>query len=92
MSYYPNINYPFYDDEPLWIIATLKYNFIYDFNLRKEKDSISSILFKPFINKQINKEEEDFVMEILNKNPYILSEINFNSIKFMNLIKKIFLL
>ena len=88
MSYYPNTNYTFYDDEPLWIIPTLKHNFIYDFNLTKEKDSISSILFKPFINKQINKEEEDFVMEILNKNPNILSEINFNSSKFMNLIEK----
>ena len=88
MSYYPNTNYTFYDDEPLWIIPTLKHNFVYDFNLTKEKDSISSILFKPFINKQINKEEEDFVMEILNKNPNILSEINFNSSKFMNLIEK----
>ena len=88
MSYYPNTNYPFYDDEPLWIILSLKHNFIYEFNLRKEKDSISSILFKPFINKQINKEEEDFVMEILNKNPNISFEINFNSSKFMNLIEK----
>ena len=88
MSYYPNTNYTFYDDEPLWIIPTLKHNFIYDFNLTKEKDSISSILFKPLINKQITKDEDDFVMETLNKNPNILSEINFTSSKFMNLIEK----
>ena len=88
MSYYPNTNYTFYDDEPLWIIPTLKHNFIYDFNLTKEKDSISSILFKPFNNKQISKEENDFVMGILNNNPNILLEINFTSSKFMNLIEK----
>ena len=88
MSYYPNTNYTFYDDEPLWIIPTLKHNFIYDFNLTKEKDSISSILFKPFNNKQISKEENDFVMGILNNNPNILLEINFTSSKFMTLIEK----
>ena len=27
MSYYPNTNYPFYDDEPLWIILSLKHKF-----------------------------------------------------------------
>ena len=88
MSYYPNINYPFFEDEPLWIMPTLKHNFIYDFNLTKEKDSISSILFKPFNNKLISKEENDFVMEILEKNPNILSEINFSFDKFMELIEK----
>ena len=88
MSYYPNTNYTFYDDEPLWIIPTLKHDFIYDFNLTKEKDSISSILFKPFNNKQISKEENDFVMGILNNNPNILLEINFTSSKFMTLIEK----
>ena len=88
MSYYPNTNYPFYDDEPLGIILSLKHNFIYDFNLTKKKDSISSILFKPFNNKLISKEENDFVMEILEKNPNILSEINFSFDKFMELIEK----
>jgi len=88
MSYYPNTNYTFYDDEPLWIIPTLKHDFIYDFNLTKEKDSISSILFKPFNNKQISKEENDFVMGILNNNPNILLEINFTSSKFITLIEK----
>ena len=88
MSFYPNINYPFFEDEPLWIIPTLKHNFIYDFTLTKDKDSISSILFKPFNNKQITKEENDFVMEILEKNPNILTEINFSSDKFMELIEK----
>ncbi len=88
MSYYPNTNYTFYDDEPLWIIPTLKHNFIYDFYLTKEKDSISNILFKPFNNQIINQNEIDFIMNILNDNPNILSEINFNSEKFMLLIEK----
>ncbi len=88
MSFYPNINYPFYEDEPLWIIPTLKHNFIYDFYLTKEKDSISNILFKPFNNQIINQNEIDFIMNILNDNPNILSEINFNSEKFMLLIEK----
>ena len=88
MSFYPTINYPFYEDEPLWIIPTLKHNFIYDFYLTKEKDSISNILFKPFNNQIINQNEIDFIMNILNDNPNILSEINFNSEKFMLLIEK----
>ena len=88
MSFYPNINYPFYEDEPLWIIPSLKHNFIYDFYLTKEKDSISNILFKPFNNQIINQNEIDFIMKILNDNPNILSEINFNSEKFMLLIEK----
>ena len=88
MSFYPNINYPFYEDEPLWIIPSLKHNFIYDFYLTKEKDSISNILFKPFNNQIINQKEIDFIMNILNDNPNILSEINFNSEKFMLLIEK----
>ena len=88
MSFYPNINYPFYEDEPLWIIPTLKHNFIYDFYLTKEKDSISNILFKPFNNQIINQNEIDFIMNILNDNPNILSEINFNCEKFMLLIEK----
>ena len=88
MSFYPNINYPFYEDEPLWIIPSLKHNFIYDFYLTKEKDSISNILFKPFNNQIINQNEIDFIMNILNDNPNILSEINFNSEKFMLLIEK----
>jgi len=88
MSYYPNTNYTFYDDEPLWIIPTLKHNFIYDFNLTKEKDSISSILFKPFNNKQITNSENDYLMKILESNPNILNDIHFTSDKFMQLIEK----
>ena len=88
MSYYPNTNYTFYDDEPLWIIPTLKHDFIYDFNLTKEKDSISSILFKPFNNKQINNSENDYIMKILESNPNILNDIHFTSDKFMQLIEK----
>jgi hypothetical protein len=93
MSYYPNSNseYPFYEEEPLWIIPTLKHDFIYDFNdsnLNKDKESISSILFKPFNNKQINKSENDYVMNLLENNPNILNDIHFTSDKFMQLIEK----
>ena len=93
MSYYPNSNseYPFYEEEPLWIIPTLKHDFIYDFNdlnLNKDKESISSILFKPFNNKQITNSENDYLMKILESNPNILNDIHFTSDKFMQLIEK----
>jgi len=39
LSLYPNNNYPFYDEEPLWIIPSLKYEFMWDYNMSPEEDS-----------------------------------------------------
>lgn len=39
MTFYPNSSYPFYDDEPIWIMPGLNFDFIWDFTLSPEQNT-----------------------------------------------------
>ena len=82
MSYYPNIQYPFFDNEPMWIMPSLKHEFIWDFN--QSKDKVFSYLFHM---NNLNQEKINFCLNEIEHNPILLKEINFNSIKMMELIE-----
>ena len=82
MSYYPNNQYPFFDNEPMWIMPSLKHEFIWDFN--QSKDKVFSYLFHM---NNLNQEKINFCLNEIEHNPILLKEINFNSIKMMELIE-----
>jgi hypothetical protein len=88
MTIYPNSSYPFYEDEPMWIIPTLKYDFIWDFTMSPEQDTVASILNKPLNNKQVTEEQIKYVLDIIADNPNILVEIQFLPETLMKLIEK----
>ena len=52
LTYYPNSNQQFYNDEPMWILPTLKYDFIWDFTMAPIQDTLSNLLSKPLKNKK----------------------------------------
>lgn len=39
MTLHPNTSYPFYEDEPLWIMPGLNYDFLWDFSLSPEQNT-----------------------------------------------------
>ncbi len=88
LSLYPNSSYPFYEDEPLWIMPTLRYDFIWDFTMSPEQDTVTSILNKPLHGKQITEEQIKYVLDILAENPNILVEIQFTPENLMKLIER----
>jgi hypothetical protein len=88
MTLYPNSSYPFYEDEPLWVMPTLKHEFIWDFTMSPEQDTLSSILNKPLNNKPISEEQNRYLLDILSENPNILVEIQFTPDNLMKLIEK----
>lgn len=88
LTYYPNTNYPFYEDEPMWIIPTLKYDFIWDFTMSPEQDTISSLLNRILKNKVLTEEQNSYVLEVIGENPNILKEINFTPESMIQLIEK----
>lgn len=88
LTIYPNSTYPFYEDEPMWIMPTLKYDFLWDFTMSPEQDAVASILNKPLNNKVITEEQMKYVLDILAENPNILAEIQFTPDNLMHLIEK----
>lgn len=88
LTYYPNSSYPFYDDEPIWITPTLKYDFVWDFTMSPEQDTVASILNKPLCGKPVTEEQMKYVINTIAENPYILSEIQFVPESLMKLIEK----
>ena len=82
MSYYPNNQYFFIDNEPMWIMPSLKHQFIWDFN--QKKDKVFDILHH--INK-LNEENINFCLNEIEHSPILLKEIKFNSNKMMELIE-----
>ena len=82
LSYYPNNQFPFFDNEPLWIMPSLKHELIWDYN--QNKDKVYSYLHH-FNN--LNEEKIIFCLNEIEHNPILLKEINFNSIKMMELIE-----
>jgi hypothetical protein len=88
LTLYPNSTYPFYEDEPLWVMPTLKHDFIWDFTMSPEQDTVASILNKPLNNKPINEEQIKYILDILSENPKILVEIQFTPDDLMKLIEK----
>ena len=61
MRFYPNQNYPFFDEEPLWITPSFNHNYIFDF--KKEKDVIN-LLFK---KENYNDIEKKFLLDSIKK-------------------------
>lgn len=88
LTYYPNSNYPFLEDEPMWIMPTLNYDFIWDFTMTPEQDNLCSILNKPIHDKNVTEEQINYALELIEKNPNILKEINFGPENLMKLIEK----
>lgn len=88
LTLYPNSSYPFYEDEPLWIMPTMKYDFIWDFTMSPEQDTVASILNKPLNNKTITEEQIKYVLDIIAENPKILVEIQFTPDNLWKLIEK----
>ena len=82
MSFYPNNQFPFFDNEPLWIMPTLKHEFIWDFT--QSKDKVFSYLHH---YDNLNEEKIIFCLNEIEQNPLLLKEIKFNSIKMMELLE-----
>ena len=88
LTYYPNSNQQFYNDEPMWILPTLKYDFIWDFTMAPIQDTLSNLLNKPLKNKPLNEEQFNFIIETIEENPNILKEIGFKPDNLFELIEK----
>ena len=88
LTYYPNSNQQFYNDEPMWILPTLKYDFIWDFTMAPIQDTLSNLLNKPLKNKPLNEEQSNFIIETIEENPNILKEIGFKPDNLFELIEK----
>jgi len=88
LSLNPNTSYPLYEDEPIWIIPTLKYEFMWDYNMSPEEDSVLTILYKPLNNKMPTDEQMKYVLDIFNENPNFIAEIQFSPENLMKLIEK----
>ena len=88
LTYYPNTNNQFYDEEPMWILPTLKYDFIWDFTMAPIQDTLSNLLNKPLKNKTLNEEQFNFIIETIEENPNILKEIGFKPDNLFELIEK----
>ena len=82
MSFYPNNQFPFFDNEPLWIMPTLKHEFIWDFT--QSKDKVFSYLHH---YDNLNEDKIIFCLNEIEQNPLLLKEIKFNSIKMMELLE-----
>jgi hypothetical protein len=72
----------------MWIMPTLKYEFVWDFTMSPEQDTVASILNKHLNNKQITDEQIKYVLDVLSENPNILVEIQFTPDNLMKLIEK----
>ena len=88
LTYYPNSNTQFYNEEPMWILPTLKYDFIWDFTMAPIQDTLSNLLNKCIKNKTLNDEQFNFVIETIEENPEILKEIGFKPENLFQLIDK----
>ena len=88
LTYYPNSNKQFFQDEPMWILPTLKYDFIWDFTMAPVQDTLSNLLNKPLKNKTLNEEQFNFIIETIEENPNILKEIGFKPDNLFELIEK----
>ena len=88
LTYYPNSNTQFFDEEPMWILPTLKYDFIWDFTMAPIQDTLSNLLNKPLKNKTLNEEQFNFITETIEENPNILKEIGFKPDNLCELIEK----
>jgi hypothetical protein len=88
LTYYPNSNYPFYEDEPMWILPTLKYDFIWDFTMSPVQENLNNLINRPLKNKVLTQEQLDYILETIGENPNILKEINFTPDSLMKLIEK----
>ena len=88
LTYYPNSNSQFYNDEPMWILPTLKYDFIWDFTMAPIQDTLSNLLNKPMKNKPLNEEQFNFIIDTIEENPDILKEIGFKPANLFELIEK----
>ena len=88
LTYFPNSNSEFFNEEPMWILPTLKYDFIWDFTMAPIQDTLSNLLNKPLKNKNLNEEQFNFVLETIEENPDILKEIGFKPDNLFELIEK----
>ena len=88
LTYYPNSNYPFYEDEPMWILPTLKYDFIWDFTMSPVQENLNNLINRPLKNKSLTDEQISYILETIGENPNILKEINFTPDSIMKLIEK----
>jgi len=88
LTYYPNSNYPFYEDEPMWILPSLKYDFIWDFTMSPVQENLNNLINRPLKNKSLTPEQIDYILETIGENPNILKEINFTPDSIMKLIEK----
>ena len=88
LTYYPNSNQQFYNEEPMWILPTLKYDFIWDFTMAPIQDTLSNLLNKAIKNKSLNEEQFNFIIETIEENPNILKEIGFKPDNLFELIEK----
>ena len=88
LTYYPNTSYPFIEDEPMWIMPTLNYDFIWDFTMSPDQDNLCTILNKPINNKSLTEEQISYALELIEKNPNILTDIHFGPENLAKLIDK----
>ena len=88
LTYYPNSSFQFYEDEPMWILPSLKYDFIWDFTMSPEQETVSNLINRPLKNKTLSEEQTNYLLETIGENPGILREINFTSDCLMKLIEK----
>jgi hypothetical protein len=72
----------------MWIMPTLKYDFVWDFTMSPEQDTVATILNKHMNNKHITEEQVKYILEVLSENPKILVDIQFTPENLMKLIEK----
>ena len=88
MTYFPNTNYPYLDDEPMWIMPTLNFDFVWDFTMTPEPDTLVAILNKPMNDRMASEEEIKVALNLIEKDPELLKQINFSPENLMKLVDK----
>ena len=88
MTYFPNTNYPYLDDEPMWIMPTLNFDFVWDFTMTPEPDTLVAILNKPMNDRLVSEEEIKVALNLIEKDPELLKQINFSPENLMKLVDK----
>lgn len=96
MTLYPNASYSFFEDEPIWIMPGLNFDFLWDFTLSPEQNTsnlilylilVKSLLNRVLSNKAISEEQERIIWDTLQENSKILLEIKFSPDNLFRLIE-----
>ena len=72
-------------NEPCWLIPMFKHNYVWENNTY---DKISFLLNEILSNTPLTKEDNQYIVTTVSKNPNIIKNINFTPDQMMSLIEK----